>query len=736
MACPQALGDKPVSKDFQDGIWHQKPSKSTKGRNINPKGNPSDSIENEQQQHRALTSWLSKSDPAPTRRTRESHAVPTPRAASLTQLTLQQHCRGASKSSAGWPPRIKTVCNELAGGGVERPPGEHGLGKPEEQARIDPQAPESRVVETQEPPGNAVLIDDAPLLREAVNYPNAGGGQSSDLEKHNSDQAKDVFVSPVLTRVHAGVHTLNSVRAGGDAQALDGGTALLLSKSNKGSGQEEALTAGNSESPDETTYRTQEIVLIEEISKSPAPSASCDDYHPFFSKRKTKRHSEPESRDSHERCSEGRDAWECNNATVHVGAESKGNQTRPRNFQLQGLSEKMWTDDSRHRRPENVSEVKLLGPQKRATKRPRSVPTREELLVKYRPKTLTEIPSKCGIEVFRWLESWYRDGSKVRRASSKARGRCPALVLSGPPGCGKTSTVYAVAGQLGFVVHEINAGICRTGKRTLSEVSEVTSTEAIRSGSEINRNVLILFEEVDQLAEDERGFWQSLQTLCETRTRPIIVTCNDYIPIARKWDFKPIWIHMTEVGETEIRAILSRINFQENLDVSPDVLSSIASVARGDLRSAINALSFEALSGQFELGRQLNTGERPTTGFFYTPPDLDLQSVIAKRWMLAQITSCASFLEYLAFCFSGLDLEVIGDDRCNRNRAEKVFLKDFTTHERKTMTSIQDLERTLGERPCETPRFQRGGRQLTTRAGELGRRNAALDYYAYINLRE
>lgn len=56
---------------------------------------------------------------------------------------------------------------------------------------------------------------------------------------------------------------------------------------------------------------------------------------------------------------------------------------------------------------------------------------------------------------------------------------------------------------------------------------------------------------------------------------------------------------MTEVGETEIRAILSRINFQENLDVSPDVLSSIASVARGDLRSAINALSFEALSGTF-----------------------------------------------------------------------------------------------------------------------------------------
>ncbi|KAJ8904895.1 hypothetical protein NDN08_001409 [Rhodosorus marinus] len=735
MACSQALDDKPVSKEFHDGIWHQKPSKSTKGGKINPKGTSKTSIETAQQQHRALTSWLSTSGAASNRRFRDSHDVPNPRATNLKQLTLQQHCRGGvSKSTAGSELSNQIACNALVRGVVERSPRESGQGKPGPQSRTDCQAAESRV-ETREPLGSCVPGDDA-QLRETVNCPNAGEGPGSDLENHNSERAEDVLVPPCSTGRHAGDDILNPALAGGDEQELDGEIAVLLSTNKQGFVQEESFTAGNSESPHETTSGTQEVILIEEISKSPAPAASCDDYHPFFLKRKTRRHSESESHDRHESCPEGRDAWECNNATVHVGAESKGNRTRPRNPQLQRLAEQMWTDASRQRRQEIGSDIKLLGPRKRAAKRPRSVPTSEELLVKYRPKTSSEVPSKCGIEMFRWLESWHRDGSKARKASTKARGRCSALVLSGPPGCGKTASVYAVAGQLGFVVHEINAGICRTGKRILAEVSEVTSTEAIRSGSEINRNVLILFEEVDQLAEDERGFWQSLQMLCETRTRPIIVTCNDHISTARKLDFKSIWIHMSEVDETEIRAILSRINFRENLNASPDLLSSIASASRGDLRSAINALSVEALSGQYELVGQSNNGERPTTGFLCPPPELALQSVIAKRWMLAQITSCASFLEYLALSFSRLDLEVLGDDRRNRKRAEQVYLKDFTTQERKTMTSIQELEYTLGGRPSDTPSIRRGGRQLTTHAGELARRNATLDYYAYINLRE
>ncbi|KAH3864432.1 hypothetical protein DPMN_027450 [Dreissena polymorpha] len=58
---------------------------------------------------------------------------------------------------------------------------------------------------------------------------------------------------------------------------------------------------------------------------------------------------------------------------------------------------------------------------------------------------------------------------------------CNTMLMSGPHGCGKTSSVYALALEQGFKVHEVNASSCRSGKQILSQLQEATQSHQVSS---------------------------------------------------------------------------------------------------------------------------------------------------------------------------------------------------------------------------------------------------------------
>ncbi|KAK0637433.1 hypothetical protein B0T17DRAFT_109779 [Bombardia bombarda] len=175
--------------------------------------------------------------------------------------------------------------------------------------------------------------------------------------------------------------------------------------------------------------------------------------------------------------------------------------------------------------------------------------------------------------------------SKVKEAAKIAN----SLVISGPHGCGKTASVYAVAKELDFEVFEINSCSRRNGKDILDKIGDMTrnhlvqqrqpsnqagdgDSEApedevakdIKSGKQATMNAffkpqaiatkpkaapqasapvqqkeakkepsrnqrqsLILLEEVDILYAEDKQFWATVLELISQSKRPFIMTCND-----------------------------------------------------------------------------------------------------------------------------------------------------------------------------------------------------------------
>lgn len=98
---------------------------------------------------------------------------------------------------------------------------------------------------------------------------------------------------------------------------------------------------------------------------------------------------------------------------------------------------------------------------------------------------------------------------------------CKPVILTGPPGVGKTSSVYAYAKEKGYKVQELNASDQRRSEDMESIIRQV--------GSNLFVPTIFLLDEIDG-AED----FKALEDCVNNAKNPLVLICNDLYKVQQK----------------------------------------------------------------------------------------------------------------------------------------------------------------------------------------------------------
>lgn len=230
------------------------------------------------------------------------------------------------------------------------------------------------------------------------------------------------------------------------------------------------------------------------------------------------------------------------------------------------------------------------------------------------------------------------------------------IVVTGPAGCGKTSSIYAIASELGIKVLEVNASGKRSGKKILSDLQEATQSHKVNRATGFSENSqssqnlwdcseadltrkkfktktlakktdddllkqiegfsqassdnqsrllsittvmsLILIEDADLVFEQDDGFVSAVAQIVQYSKRPVIlVTTSITCPHLQRFIHSNNVIKFLPLSPNILGTWIDILCLVEFGQTCPKMGSYLLSYFDGDMRKAINALQFWISSG-------------------------------------------------------------------------------------------------------------------------------------------
>lgn len=242
----------------------------------------------------------------------------------------------------------------------------------------------------------------------------------------------------------------------------------------------------------------------------------------------------------------------------------------------------------------------------RGTKEPHAqvAPASAPLLTsKYAPTQLNHIcGNKSQVEKIQsWLKNWPKSKKyNFQRRGADGLGGERAIIVSGPPGIGKTTAAHLAAKLEGYDVLESNASDTRSKRLVEAGVSDVMNNTSLlgyfaadgKTVDAAKKKIVLIMDEVDGMSAGDRGGIAALAKFCKKTEIPLILICNERkLPKMKPFDHVAFDIRFNRPTVDQIRSRIMTICHREGLKLPPPVVDALIEGTNKDIRQIINMIS-------------------------------------------------------------------------------------------------------------------------------------------------
>ncbi|KAI5462297.1 replication factor RFC1 C terminal domain-containing protein [Mariannaea sp. PMI_226] len=236
-------------------------------------------------------------------------------------------------------------------------------------------------------------------------------------------------------------------------------------------------------------------------------------------------------------------------------------------------------------------------------KAPAAAPPVQLLTSKYAPTQLNHIcGNKAQVEK---IQSWLRNWPKAKKYDFQRRGADGmggdrAIIISGPPGIGKTTAAHLAAKLEGYDVLESNASDTRSKKLVEAGLSDVMNNTSLlgyfagdgKTVDQTKKKIVLIMDEVDGMSAGDRGGVGALAKFCKKTEVPLILICNERrLPKMKPFDHAAFDIRFNRPTVDQVRSRIMTICHREGLKLPPPVVDALIEGSNKDIRQIINMIA-------------------------------------------------------------------------------------------------------------------------------------------------